>query len=189
MTHAKLGDKPKAQKSLTALQAKAAACASTCEQATQLKAAVDDLTSAMNGSLKTSLRADAPLIFASNSEGDHQYLSAVALINEQLYEDAITALKASQASFGPHPDVLTYLGFAHRKLGRFDVAEAYYRAALAAAPQHRGATEYFGELMVERGDLSGARKMLAKLDQQCRFGCAEADELRRWITAGRAPQS
>ena len=43
--------------------------------------------------------------------------------------------------------------------------------------------------MVERGDIAGARKMLAKLENQCRFGCAEADELRRWIIAGRAPQS
>jgi hypothetical protein len=37
--------------------------------------------------------------------------------------------------------------------------------------------------MVERGDLAGAQRMLAKLERVCRFGCAEADELRRWIDA------
>jgi tetratricopeptide (TPR) repeat protein len=189
MAYAKLGNKPKAEGTLTALQTRATSCGTTCPQAGELKAAVDDITAALNGSMKTSLRADEKLIFASAAKGDHQYLDAVALINEKRYDDAIATLKASQASFGPHPDVLTYLGFANRKMGRFDVAEGYYRQALAAAPHHRGATEYYGELMVERGDLPGARKMLAKLDDQCRFGCAEADELRRWIIAGRAPQS
>ena len=49
------------------------------------------------------------------------------------------------------------------------------------APNHKGATEYFGELKVERGDLAGARQMLARLETICHFGCAEAEELRRWI--------
>lgn len=188
MTYAKLGDKAKAQGTVTSLKSALAACSTAaCAQATQ--SAIDDVSAALNGTMKTSLRADAPLVFATAAQGDGQYLAAVALINEKRYEDAIATLYAAQTAFGPHPDVLTYLGFANRKLGRFDVAESYYRQALAAAPKHRGATEYFGELMVERGDLAGARKMLAKLENQCRFGCAEADELRRWITAGRAPQS
>ena len=63
------------------------------------------------------------------------------------------------------------------------------RAALAVAPEHKGATEYYGELMVERGNIAGARAMLARLDSLCTFGCAEADELRRWIEAGRSPAS
>jgi hypothetical protein len=35
--------------------------------------------------------------------------------------------------------------------------------------------------MVERGDMIGAKQMLAKLDKICTFGCAEAEELRQWI--------
>jgi hypothetical protein len=35
----------------------------------------------------------------------------------------------------------------------------------------------------------GARHMLAKLETTCRFGCAQADELRRWIVAGKQPSS
>jgi hypothetical protein len=81
------------------------------------------------------------------------------------------------------------LGFSNRKLGRYEAAESYYRAALAAAPGHRGATEYFGELMVERRDMKGAQRMLAALDAQCRFGCTEAEELRGWIAAGHSPHS
>jgi Tfp pilus assembly protein PilF len=77
----------------------------------------------------------------------------------------------------------------NRKLGRLKLAEDYYRQALVAAPDHLGATEYYGELMVERGDMVGARHMLAKLETTCRFGCAQADELRRWIVAGKPPSS
>ena len=44
-----------------------------------------------------------------------------------------------KATFGAHPDVLTYLGFANRKLRHYDLAESYYRQALAAGaePQRR----------------------------------------------------
>ena len=130
---------------------------------------------------QASLQTDPPLLFASAAAGDHAYLDAVSLIHEGRYEQAIASLERARASFGAHPDILTYLGFANRKLHRYDVAERYYRAALAAAPRHKGATEYYGELMVERGNLAGARQMLAKLDTICTFGCAEAEELRQWI--------
>ena len=80
-----------------------------------------------------------------------------------------TSLNAARATFGPHPDVLTYLGFANRKLGRFEAAETYYRAALAAAPEHRGATEYYGELMAERGDLEGAERDAGEARDELRF--------------------
>ncbi len=109
-------------------------------------------------------------------------VQAVSLINERRYaENAMLALEKAEAVFGPHPDILTYKGYVSRKLGRLDAAEAYYRQALALAPGHRGATEYYGELKVIRGDLAGARALLASLDAQCAFGCVEAEDLRRWI--------
>jgi tetratricopeptide (TPR) repeat protein len=189
VTYAKLSDKPKAEATLVALQGKATSCAGTCPQAAELKAAVDAVQAALAGSPQARLESSGSLLFASAQVGDGAYLEAVSLINEHRYEDAIVSLNSAQQAFGPHPDILTYLGFANRKLKRYDVAESYYRAALAVAPGHRGATEYFGELMVERGNLSGAKVMLAKLDAQCRFGCAEAEELRGWIDAGRSPHS
>lgn len=189
VAYAKLGDKPNAEATLVGLQAKATACAGTCPTAGELKMAVDAVTAALSGAPTASLAPGQSLLFASSAAGDSLYLDAVALINDRRYEDAIAALKSAQTSFGPHPDILTYLGFANRKLKRFDVAESYYLAALAVAPTHRGATEYYGELMVERGDLAGAKLKLAALDSQCRFGCAEAEELRLWIAAGHSPHS
>ena len=90
----------------------------------------------------------------------------------------------AEKALGPHPDVLTYMGYTYRKLGQLDTAESYYKQALAIAPNHIGATEYYGELKVERGDIKGARQMLAKLDSICSFGCVEAEDLRRWIVQG-----
>jgi tetratricopeptide (TPR) repeat protein len=189
VSSAKMGDAAKAGEVVAGLKAKAATCGPTCPQATELAEATKAVEAALAGRPTVSVAPSHSLLFASADRGDAFYLTAVSLINERRYEDAIASLKTAQGAFGPHPDILTYLGFANRKLGRFDEAETYYRAALSAAPQHRGATEYYGELMVERGDLAGARAKLAELDKQCRFGCYEAEELRRWITAGRSPHS
>lgn len=197
LTDVSLGNTAKAQETLVAIQSQRGTCAETCPKAVDLKAAEAAVTAAIKNA-QSPAATTAPsamtvpaggLLFASSGFGDSQYLAAVALINERRFEKAITALEAARVVFGPHPDILTYLGFANRKLGRFDVAEAYYRAALTAAPGHRGATEYFGELMVERHDMAGARRMLTKLDGQCRFGCTEAEELRAWIDAGHSPHS
>jgi hypothetical protein len=42
-------------------------------------------------------------------------------------------------------------------------------------------------LKVLEGDMHGARALLARLDTACSFGCAEAEELRRWIDHGGDP--
>ncbi len=178
------GQKDKAAAELADLKARAEKCGASCPQAADLKDAVTAIDAAMGGAPQAMLDR-APGLLLSNGTGDALYLEAISLINEKRYADAIASLHKAEARFGPHPDILTYLGFAHRKLKHYDVAESYYRQALAVAPEHRGATEYYGELMVERGDLDGARAKLAQLDRICRFGCYEAEELRRWIEAGR----
>ncbi|HET9638067.1 MAG TPA: tetratricopeptide repeat protein [Allosphingosinicella sp.] len=189
LTYARLGEKEKADAQLAALKAMQDKCAGACAKAADLGAAIQAIAAALGAPPQARLETRPSLLFASAAGGDRAYLDAVALINEGRFEPAIEALNAARATFGPHPDVLTYLGFANRKLGRFDSAETYYRAALAAVPDHRGATEYYGELMAERGDLQGAERMLAKLEVSCDFGCAEADELRRWIEAARSRAS
>ena len=179
-----LGDADGAGKQLDVLKKRAAACADTCADAAALKAAIAAVESATNTPGKQSSIAPPNLLLGDAKSGDRAYLDAVGLINQHRYAAAITSLKVAEGVFGPHPDVLTYIGFSYRKLGRYDTAESYYRQALAIAPDHRGATEYYGELKVERGDLPGARKMLAKLDSLCSFGCVEAEDLRRWIAQG-----
>lgn len=190
---AKLGDTDKAKAILEDLKQRAIACADSCPQAADLKAAIPAVENALApapaAAPNSQVSSISDLWITSTQTGDHAYLDAVALINEGRYRDAIVKLDISSQAFGPHPDILTYLGFAHRKLGEFDLAEAYYRQALATAPTHLGATEYYGELMVQRGDLTGAKRMLTKLENSCGFGCAQADELRRWIIAAKPKSS
>ncbi|WP_068076551.1 tetratricopeptide repeat protein [Novosphingobium lentum] len=178
---AKLGEADKAKEQLDWFTARATTCGTACADATVLQQGAAAVQAAIGAGKQARVAVPGLLMFASTQAGDGAYLAAVALINEHRYNDAILSLRAAEQVFGPHPDILTYLGFANRKLKRYDIAEAYYRRALAVAPGHRGATEYYGEMMLERGDVAGATRMLAQLDAQCTFGCAEADELRRWI--------
>jgi Tfp pilus assembly protein PilF len=182
----------KAQEQLSWLKAKAEACGSTCPDAANLKAMTSEVESALSaGAPKpaAALETRSGLLFADAAAGDTAYVQAVSLINEKRYDEALKSLDAARLAFGPHPDVLTYQGYTWRKKGDWEKAESYYKQALQVAPNHRGATEYYGELKVERGDTAGAKLMLAKLDRLCSFGCAEAEELRRWIDAGGEPTS
>ena len=190
VTDIKLTQLDKAKIERDFLQAQSDKCAGTCAQAADLKAAlaaIDAASAAPPAAKPAAFLSPAPSLLFGPRDGDHAYVQAVSLINDGRYEDALVSLHTAQAVFGPHPDVLTYMGYASRKLGRFDQAEGYYKAALTIAPDHRGATEYYGELKVVRGDMPGARKMLARLDDLCPYGCAEANELRRWVDAGGQP--
>ena len=188
ITYAKLGQRDKAEAQLATLKQLQATCGASCADASALTEAISALSTAL-GQPQATISGPGELLFASSGEADTAYLEAVSLINEHRYADAIASLQKAKSVFGAHPDILTYLGFANRKLGRYDVAEDYYRQALAAAPTHKGATEYYGELMVEQRDFAGARAMLARLENICTFGCAEADELRQWIKDGHSPES
>lgn len=183
---AKLQD-AEAREQLDWLKAKSASCTSDCATLKSLTADIEKALApaAAAGGASAALEQGA-LIFTAEA-GDRAYVQAVSLINERRYDEALASLDAARAAFGPHPDVLTYQGYTWRKKGDHARAEAFYRQALAIAPDHRGATEYYGELKVERGDIAGAKQMLAKLDATCAYGCAEAEELRRWIDAGGEP--
>ena len=187
----KMSDKASAQ--LDQLKARAVACNDTCPEAADLKAAISQVEATLKpaeGAAPGPAASIAPTgELLSAAAGDGSYVEAVSLINEHRYADALAALDRASAAFGPHPDIITYKGYVWRKLGRLDRAEQYYRAALAIAPWHRGATEYYGELKVIEGDMAGARAMLAKLDRQCAFGCVDAEDLRRWIEHGGDPAS
>lgn len=181
----KLDMEEKAQSTLADLMSLQERCAGTCGDNAKLTDAISTVKSVIAGGQAIVLN-DAKFASIDAQNGDNFYVAAVALINEEKYDAAIAELKTAAQNLGPHPDVLTYLGFANRKLENFDVAETYYKQALAIAPDHLGANEYFGELMVERGDIQGAKAQLAKLDTLCSFGCYEAEELRRWIDAASA---
>jgi tetratricopeptide (TPR) repeat protein len=178
IAYARLGDPARATAQRDALAAIRGACAVPCSKAGQIDAAIAAVATAVDGKPQVLAPSHRP---GSPEEADKVYVAAVTLINEGKYADAIVRLDDAVWSDGPHPDLMTYLGFANRKLKRYDAARAWYEQALAVAPEHRGALEYYGELKLELGDLAGARAHLARLDRICGFGCYQADELRQWI--------
>jgi tetratricopeptide (TPR) repeat protein len=160
-------------------------CDARCgdQRRAQLQAAYDQLTTALNAppAAPAADPATTGWNFPSVEEGRVAYAEAVGLINQERFAEGLDALARAHAAVGPHPDVLNYMGFASRKLGRFDDALAYYGEALAIDPNHLGANEYLGELYIQMGDLGRARRQLARLDSLCAYGCAQREELARWI--------
>ena len=177
----------KAAEQMAELDERLATCGETCPA--DLTAAAETLRTAMNPETTeeetAALYTPVPVSFTVQ-DGDAAYLDAVRLINIGAYDEALAQLNDAQAVFGPHPDVLTYTGFANRKAGNYEQAIRFYKSALELQPDHVGANEYLGEYYVELGDMDAAYAQLAKLEEICDFGCAETDELRAWIVKAEA---
>lgn len=189
LSYLALGRHEDARSQLAHLESLKRACEGNCSS--KLRKAHAKLLSAI-GAAESEAKAGAEtedgaaedqhgLLFEPVAEPQAAYLGAVQLINGERFEQAIEALRELTGAMGPHPDVLNYLGYAHRRLQLFDRAETYYEQALSIDPLHRGANEYLGEMWVELGRLDEARRRLAVLDQACPFGCPEYEDLERLI--------
>lgn len=83
-----------------------------------------------------------------------------------------------------HPDsadAFNLLGYALRQLGRYPQALDAYQRALTIDPDHLGALEYQGELMLILHRREDAVRYLRQLQRLCPSGCDEVDDLRRAI--------
>jgi tetratricopeptide (TPR) repeat protein len=75
--------------------------------------------------------------------------------------------------YDDNADVATLLGYASRKLGRYDDAKFWYERALAADPNHAVTWSYYGMWQAEQGNLLKAKDDLEKVraicgDTECR---------------------
>lgn len=136
------------------------------------------------------LGTGSALAIGGDDSGDEKknpdYAKAVQLIGSGKYKEAIPLLDKAAAKEPKNANVHNYLGFAHRKLKRFDLALKYYRTALKIEPKHRGANEYLGELYLRTGQLDKAEERLRVLDSACFFGCEEYRDLKKAIAAYKA---
>ena len=87
------------------------------------------------------------------------------------YGEAIEVLSLVENKDDPR--VLTYLGYAHRQLSRFEVGLGYYRQALAADPDYVQAREYLGEAYLLLGKLDLAKVELDEIAARCGADCEE----------------
>jgi tetratricopeptide (TPR) repeat protein len=98
------------------------------------------------------------------------YKAAYALIYEKgEYEAAITALRA--LDHDDNADVANLIGYASRKLGRYDDAKVWYERSLAADPNHAVTWSYYGMWQAEQGNLLKAKDDLEKVRLICGTTC------------------
>jgi tetratricopeptide (TPR) repeat protein len=99
-----------------------------------------------------------------------RYHAAYALIYDKVdYQAGITALRAM--GYDDNADVATLLGYASRKLGRYDDAKYWYDKALAADPNHAVTWSYYGMWHAEQGNLLKANDDLEKVRLICGTDC------------------
>ena len=96
-----------------------------------------------------------------------QYAEAIAILNKAGVQDE---------------RILTYIGFATRKLGDHDSAMALYTRALAMNPNYTVARAYMGEAFIAKGNVAMAREQLAEIGARCGTSCAEYSELKQELT-------
>ena len=98
------------------------------------------------------------------------YRVAYALIYDKSdYAAGIAALRAM--GYDDNADVATLIGYASRKLGRYDDAKVWYERALAADPKHAVTWSYYGMWHAEQGNILKAKDDL----EQVRLICGNTD--------------
>ncbi|HTP90302.1 MAG TPA: tetratricopeptide repeat protein [Xanthobacteraceae bacterium] len=103
------------------------------------------------------------------------YHAAYALIYDKGdYVEGIAALRA--LGYDDNADVATLIGYASRKLGRYDDAKYWYDKALAADPNHAVTWSYYGMWQAEQGNVLKAKDDLEKVRAIC--GNTECREYR-----------
>ena len=108
------------------------------------------------------------------------YHAAYALIYDKHdYQGGITALRA--LAHDNNADVATLLGYASRKLGRYDDAKYWYDKALAADPKHALTWSYYGMWHAEQGNLLKAKDDLEQVRLICGTECKEYVALKEVI--------
>jgi tetratricopeptide (TPR) repeat protein len=81
------------------------------------------------------------------------------------YENGIAVLRTLDQD--DNADVATLIGYASRKLGRYDDAKYWYEKALAADPNHARTWSYYGMWQAEQGNMLKAKEDLEKVGKIC----------------------
>ena len=94
------------------------------------------------------------------------YHKAYALIyTDKDYAGGIAVLRT--LGYDDNPDVATLIGYASRKLGRYDDAKHWYDKALAADPNHALTWSYYGMWQAEQGNVLKAKDDLERVRAIC----------------------
>jgi tetratricopeptide (TPR) repeat protein len=101
------------------------------------------------------------------------------------YEQALGYLTKAQQK---DERILTYMGYATRKLGDVDAALPLYTKALSLNPNYSVARAYMGEAFLTKGQPDKAKAELAEIAQRCGTTCAPYVDLKGHIADYEAAQ-
>jgi tetratricopeptide (TPR) repeat protein len=107
---------------------------------------------------------------------DNWHKAYALVYDKEDYAGGIAVLEAM--GYDNNPDVATLIGYASRKLGRYDEAKLWYDRALAADPNHAQTLSYYGMWHAEQGNIIKAKEELAKVASICGTTCHEYVALR-----------
>ncbi len=93
------------------------------------------------------------------------YQQARLLIVDAQYEAGIAAMHSLGAD--DNAEISKYIGYASRKLGRYEVANVWYERALASDPNHTRTWQYYGMWQLEQGNMLKAEDYLQKIQVIC----------------------
>jgi tetratricopeptide (TPR) repeat protein len=134
-------------------------------------------TTAPSGTKKAKKKTDKSSSADDFLKGWHK---AYALVyDKQDYEGGIAALRSM--GYDDNADVATLIGYASRKLGRYDDAKLWYDRALAADPNHAQTWSYYGMWHAEQGNILKAKDDLEKVASICGTTCHEYTALKAAI--------
>jgi tetratricopeptide (TPR) repeat protein len=102
------------------------------------------------------------------------YYAGYWLARTEQYQEALAYLSQSKVQ---NERVLTYIGFATRKLGDHETAMGFYDRALALNANYTTARAYLGEAFLARGDVVAAQRQLTEIETRCGKACPEYAEL------------
>ncbi|MEE2933089.1 MAG: tetratricopeptide repeat protein [Pseudomonadota bacterium] len=128
--------------------------------------------------------ADDPLSEEQLKRKALQDLSAAKKqIKAKKYDYAVYFLKEALDADKKNADIYYNLGFAYRKMKKFDKSMAAYNKALKINPKHKGALDYQGELFLTLKKPAEAQKNWKKLQKLCPRGCPDFTKLQKAITS------
>lgn len=108
------------------------------------------------------------------------YRQARQLIIDGRYEAGIAGMRS--LGYDDHPEVANYIGYASRKLGRYEDAKVWYERALAADPNHTRTWQYYGMWQLEQGNMLKAEDYLEKIRLICgNTACSDYVKLKEGI--------
>lgn len=103
-----------------------------------------------------------------NLSEDDAYARGLKAFDAEQWQEVIDLMNDVVREKPWHDNAHSLLGFAHRKLGDFDVSLVHYDKALTLNPHNREALEYLGEAYLDMGQPERTEEVLATLAQECK---------------------